>query len=126
MGIRLQLLGAALVLLSACAPPASAPDDAPVPQALPTAADSVVPERIAREVVAARTGAALDRLELVSSEYREFSDSGLGCPVAGRAYLQVLTPGYQVLIRFEGQVFDVRVAGSRGRICDRPAAADAP
>jgi hypothetical protein len=121
------LLAAGLSVLSACAPPGSAPGSAPQSaEVSPADAGSVVPERIARQVVADRTGAPFDSLEVVSSEYREFSDSGLGCPVAGRAYLQVLTPGYRILIKSDAQVFDVRVAGSRGRICERPAGADEP
>lgn len=77
------------------------------------------PVDIARQVVADRTGLPPDAVEIISREYREFSDSGLGCPVAGMAYLQVITPGYRVLLRAAGREFDVRVAGSRGRICER-------
>jgi hypothetical protein len=33
----------------------------------------------------------------------EWSDSSLGCPEPGRAYLQVITPGYRVVLGARGQ-----------------------
>lgn len=112
---------ATLIVLTACTPPGPTPVSTPDASGTePSGSQSAVPESIARAVVAERTGTEPETLEVVSSEYREFSDSGLGCPVEGMAYLQVLTPGYRVLIRHAGQDFDVRVAGSRGRICERP------
>lgn len=106
-----------LALLAACAQPVAAPEaNGPSDRADRSASDPVT---IARQLVAERTGAATDELKLVSSEFIQFSDSGLGCPVEGRAYLQVITPGYRVVLMAGMQTFDVRVAGSRGRICER-------
>ena len=113
---------ALLTLVSACTPPGPVPVRSS-PDAPEQAADAAAgPEGIARAVVAERTGSPADELELISSDYEEFSDSGLGCPVEGRAYLQVITPGYRVVLKAQGQLFDVRVAGSRGRICERASA----
>lgn len=35
----------------------------------------------------------------------EWSDASLGCPQAGMTYAQVITPGYQILLEANGQVF---------------------
>lgn len=106
----------AAVLSTACSGPASTPPD---PADAATSA-ATAPEDIARRVVAQHTGIEPGATELVSIRFREFRDSSLDCPVADRAYLQVITPGHQVIVRADGREFDVRVAGSSGRICERP------
>ena len=52
-------------------------------------------------------------------EARAFSDSSLDCPQPGMSYLQVITPGYRVLLEADGRRFDVRTSGGQGRICRR-------
>lgn len=39
-----------------------------------------------------------------------YPDSGLGCPQPGRAYAQVVTPGYKFLLTYSGTVYDYRVS----------------
>jgi len=46
---------------------------------------------------------APDRVEIRSVEQREWSDSSLGCPEPGRAYMQVITPGYKVILFASGR-----------------------
>jgi len=58
-----------------------------------------------------------EQIEIVSVESVEFRDSSLGCPQPGMAYLQVITPGYQVLLRLDGQVYDYRVSRQRATLC---------
>jgi hypothetical protein len=48
-------------------------------------------------------GMPRDRLRLERVESRTWSDSSLGCPQPGRVYLQVITPGYLVVISGAGQ-----------------------
>jgi hypothetical protein len=51
---------------------------------------------------------------------RDWSDSALGCPEAGRAYSQIVTPGFLVTIDTSDLVTEVEVhtdRGSRGVIC---------
>jgi hypothetical protein len=59
----------------------------------------------------------ITEVTLVSLEAQDFNNSSLGCPEAGMAYQQVITPGHRVIVEAEGRRFDVRVAGKHGRIC---------
>jgi hypothetical protein len=87
------------------------------------------PDAVARQAVASALGIDQTGARVISSEPREFADASLDCPQPGMAYAQVITPGFRVLVEADGRRFDVRVAGSGGRIChrrkpspDRPAA----
>jgi hypothetical protein len=77
------------------------------------------PAGIAQQLVAERTGARAEEIEIVSTQPVDFSDSSLGCPQPGMSYLQVITPGYQVLASHAGKTYDVRIAGQRALICDK-------
>jgi len=76
------------------------------------------PASIAMHLVADRTGGNADEVEVLSVEAVDFSDSSLGCPQPGKAYLQVITPGHRVLTEYAGQSYDVRIAAERALICD--------
>lgn len=39
------------------------------------------------------------QITIVSVEWTEWSDSSLGCPQPGHAYLTVITPGYRVVLK---------------------------
>ena len=77
------------------------------------------PDAVARQTVAAALGLAEMEASVISSESRDFADGSLDCPQPGAAYAQVITPGYRVLVEANGRRFDVRVAGTAGRICYR-------
>jgi hypothetical protein len=49
-----------------------------------------------KERLAAVLGKSADSLTLESSDYVEWSDSGLGCHAPGMMYMQVITPGYRL------------------------------
>lgn len=72
---------------------------------------------IARQTVAGALGTDPTTVRIVTIRPRDFPDASLDCPAPGMAYAQVITPGYQVLAEAAGRRFDVRVAGTRGRIC---------
>jgi hypothetical protein len=111
--IHCALAAGTLAALVACgrAPDAPAEVDAPA-----VASD---PSGIARSVVADMLSMEPDAVTVVSVQARNFSDSSLDCPEPGFSYLQVVTPGHQVLIEADGRRFDVRVAGGNGRVCHR-------
>lgn len=48
------------------------------------------------------------------AEAVEWSDSSLGCPQPGMAYMQVITPGYQVVLAAGAATYDYH-ANARGR-----------
>jgi len=76
------------------------------------------PEQLAREAVAEQFEAGPGPIEIVSVQAVDFRDSSLDCPRPDMAYLQVITPGYRIVARADGEEFDVRVSANRGLICD--------
>ena len=77
------------------------------------------PAGIAIRTIAEQIGASPEQIRIRSEEAVDFSDSSLGCPKSGMSYMQVITPGHKVLAEYGGKIYDVRVAGSRGLICDK-------
>lgn len=67
----------------------------------------------------ARVGISSEDIEVVSAEAVLWNDGSLGCPEPGMAYIQALTPGYQVILRASGREYDYR-ASQQGffRLCD--------
>jgi len=56
-------------------------------------------------------------VKVVSVEAKEWNDSSLGCPEPGKAYLTVITPGYQILLEVQGQRYDYRTSLTLVRLC---------
>jgi hypothetical protein len=108
-----MLAAGTLAALVACGP---APEKPAAGDAAAVASD---PSGIARKVVADMLGMQPEEVTVVSVQVRDFPDSSLDCPEPGFSYLQVVTPGHQVLIEADGRRFDVRVAGRNGRVCHR-------
>jgi len=77
------------------------------------------PNTVARQTVAAALGINETEARVISREERDFADGSLDCPQPGTAYAQVITPGFRILVEANGRRFDVRVAGTGGRICYR-------
>jgi hypothetical protein len=100
-----------LLIAAACS---RAGSDAPANQSHPPGS----PAGIAAATVAQQTGSSVDAVVIRSVKAVDFGDSSLDCPQPGMAYLQVITPGYKVVAEAIGKTFDVRVAGTRGLICD--------
>jgi len=109
----------ALVLLVVAAAGGCAPSGEPAGGEGRESALPGGPEDTARQLVAELLGIDASRIEIVSVEAREFRDSSLDCPQPGMSYLQVITPGYRVLLEADGRRFDVRTSGGQGRICRR-------
>jgi hypothetical protein len=65
--------------------------------------------------LASRLGISEEEISVVSAEAKTWSDSSLGCPEEGVAYMQVLTPGYQIILEYDGTRYDYRT-GDMGRI----------
>lgn len=56
----------------------------------------------ARQALAARLGLAPDEVTVSSVEAVTWPDSALGCPAPDMMYLQVLTPGYRIVLEAGG------------------------
>jgi hypothetical protein len=80
------------------------PEEAPVVEAPPEVPVFVPPvmdipmDRINALVDALELELAIPELVLLSVEPREWSDTSLGCPTPGRAYAQVIVPGYALVL----------------------------
>jgi hypothetical protein len=53
-----------------------------------------------------RVSAPATQIKLVEATEVEWSDSSLDCPQPGMDYLQVITPGYRILLEIGGQTYE--------------------
>jgi hypothetical protein len=75
---------------------------------------------LARQMLANELGCEPDAITLVSVEAVEWSDSSLGCPQPGMMYMQVITPGYYVVLEHDGHRYSYHTdRGRRAIRCDR-------
>lgn len=64
-------------------------------------------------------GVATDGLEVVSARAVSWPSGALGCPMPGMAYTQMITDGYQVVVRAGGKTYDYRYGMSANpRLCE--------
>lgn len=61
---------------------------------------------LAIETLARELGISKEQITVAEVEAQEWSNSALGCPEPGRAYLQVITPGYRVILSAQGKDFE--------------------
>ena len=115
MTVRILIYVFAGLIIAACSSNGSAEAD-------PTSSVSAA-SGMAIDLVTKQTGASPEQVAILSEEAIDFSDSSLGCPKPGMAYMQVITPGHKIVLEYEGVKYDVRIAGGRGLICDDPAQA---
>lgn len=55
-----------------------------------------------------KIGQTITAVDTYTYEVMDFADTSLGCPEPDTAYLQVITPGYRVLMTVQGVIHDVR------------------
>jgi hypothetical protein len=80
---------------------------APSDAASPAAAESPDPAEAAVSVLAMTLGQPVDSISIIEMVPVQWSDSSLGCPEPGMAYLQVITPGYLVTLQAGDEVYAV-------------------
>ena len=112
--------GAPEMATAAPAMESGAPDSQRNTPAAP--ADETVPEKIetaARELLADELDVDEGGFKLNSSGRMAWSDASLGCPQAGMAYAQVITPGYKLIFDLAGMSYAVHTNadGSHMVIC---------
>jgi hypothetical protein len=80
-----------------------------------------VPEPVlgaARRAAAGRLGVPAERVAIVRADPVEWPDAALGCPEPGRAYAQVITPGFRLLARESDRQIEVHAdAVGRAVVC---------
>jgi hypothetical protein len=105
-----------VAVLAGCA---ARPGDESLPRAADT--DNAGPAMPAdlRSVLDAATRDTVNRLNIdpatiavESALLVTWSDGSVGCPVAGMQYTQALVPGYRVMLRAGGQLFDYHAAAN--------------
>lgn len=109
--VHTDLEGNAIVCFAAGNTPGSgmAPD--------PIAAEFIMQ---ARADLAARLAVPEEEIELVRSETVEWRDSSLGCAQEGEAYLQVITPGYRIVLSVGSILYEYHTDAQRMIFCEAP------
>ena len=59
-----------------------------------------------KEDLAQRLSLSVTQITLIAITEAEWSDSSLGCPQPGMDYLQVITPGYLILLENNGTQYE--------------------
>ena len=80
--------------------------------------DSVI--QAAVDAASANLGVPAENLIVIMTAQRDWADASLGCPEPGRAYAQVITPGYVVTVDTDDLATEIQVntdTGSRAAIC---------
>jgi hypothetical protein len=54
-----------------------------------------------------------------STQSVEWSDASLGCPKLGVFYIQVITPGYLIVLEANGQTYEYHTTLDRVELCER-------
>ncbi len=62
--------------------------------------------RLASEALASELNVPREQITVVRFEAHDWPDSSLGCPQPGRTYLQVITPGYRVILAAGGREYE--------------------
>lgn len=120
-------LGALLLALGACSTATPSPTAAPGPSATAPATVAARPTVAPATPTAGRTTPvtdyppvvqvavrkladdlhiAPDQIQVLAVEQKDWPDSSLGCPEPGKAYLQVITPGYRAILQADGQRYE--------------------
>ena len=73
----------------------------------------------AQEDLSQLLGISLDEVTVVSVEAVQWPDSSLGCPEEGMMYLQMVTPGYRIVVAGEGQEYVYHTDHNRAVRCDQ-------
>jgi hypothetical protein len=60
----------------------------------------------AKQDLAQRLAISTNQISLVQATEVEWSDSSLDCPQPGMEYLQVITPGYRILLEVSGNQYE--------------------
>ena len=77
-------------------------------QPFPTPSDPALQGLIqkTREDLAQRLSILITQISLVEATEVEWSDTSLGCPQPDMAYLEVITPGYRILLQADTTVYE--------------------
>lgn len=118
------LLLVLLVWLAACTPTAgSIPTPTPaVPSGSPTPASPDLAVAAARQFLADSLAVPFDEISVISTAAREWPSSCLGIEEPGVACLDVITPGYQIMLEAAGQRYVIHTDQTGANVRQAPGA----
>lgn len=99
----------------------------PAPSAKPTTPSppALIEQKTLQDLIAEARADLAEHLLISQSEITikeaqsvTWNDSSLGCPEPGMMYLQVLTPGYKILLEANDQEYDYRASLNHVKICN--------
>jgi hypothetical protein len=70
---------------------------------IPDGAERAVEQ--AKEDLANRKGIDKGQIAVIEVKAVDWPDTSLGCPEPGMMYAQVITPGYRILLSYDGQIY---------------------
>jgi hypothetical protein len=78
-------------------------------------------QAMAKDAVSKALGVPVDQVTVSKVEQVQWSDSSLGCREQGKAYSQVITPGFRVVVMASGKQQEVHTDTSgRAVVCQSP------
>jgi hypothetical protein len=101
--LTISLLVGIGLLLAACSPTTLPTEPAIIP---PGGAPEAVNEVL--QTVSRMEGVPIESVQLVNFEAREWPDGCLGLPEPEEQCIQVITPGYLVVLQVNGEQFEYR------------------
>ena len=96
---------------SACSLGGGKDSDTTLPSELPEDVDSLV--MLAKFDIMLKTGADIEKISTDSVEETNFSDASLGVPEPGVEYTAVVTPGYIIILKYDGDTYEYHASGER-------------
>jgi hypothetical protein len=67
-----------------------------------------------------------DEIRVLEIEAVEWPDSSMGCPQPGMSYLQVITPGYRIVLEGNGDEYTYHTGNNAFVLCETETAMDEP
>jgi hypothetical protein len=91
-----------------------------IPPGTPMPPDSTQAKLIAdaKADLVTRANVSADAIRVVSIEPAEWHDASLGCPKIGVFYIQVITPGYKIILEAQGKQYEYHTGDSRVVYCE--------
>lgn len=103
MKMRLLSIILFVLTLSACGMGIETPEGPGTPMDLPSEVETRV-----KEALSARTGVAVEEIEVVEAQQSEWPDACLGLAEEGEACAEVITPGWEITLRAAGEEYVFR------------------
>ena len=72
---------------------------------------------LAKQAASKHLNLPIEQLTVQQAQAIDWPDSSLGCPQPGMMYMQVITPGFKVLLKAAEKTYPVHVGGAHAVVC---------